>query len=352
MSESGVTREPSRRELPGLNSLRFLAALVVIFHHIPVVQMSAGLPAIAHWPLSYRGEAAVCFFFVLSGFLISYLLLEELRERGTILVGDFYLRRACRIWPLYFAIVFIGLSFYTLAGLVGGRHAIEFNLPIALLLYFLFLPNLVDSLYPMGGILIILWSIGVEEQFYAFWAPLVKRGRQAFPWLCVGMMAVSFTAFLLNVFGLLGEGWQQTLVWTLKFHFMAIGGLCAWLMQTRRESVLSLPIFSNRLVQVFLLLLLFDFYLVGLVERPFNVSQQAELIVEELEQLLLYSWLIVTVAMNPRNLVRLHTPIVDYWGKISYGIYMYQMLVLYPLAAIFRTLPMLRANAIVYAILF
>lgn len=60
-----------------------------------------------------NGGHAVTFFFVLSGFLITYLLLKERERMGTIKVKKFYLKRVLRIWPLYFLLIFIGL-FYCL----------------------------------------------------------------------------------------------------------------------------------------------------------------------------------------------------------------------------------------------
>src|SRR5215203_4032689 len=156
----------------GLNSLRFFAALFVVIGHIPLNQGSVGLPNPSYGALFFRGAPAVSFFFTLSGFLITYLLLEERRRTGDVDVRSFYLRRVCRIWPLYFAVVFFGLFFYNaLLPALGIGYRVEYSLPLAVLLYTFFLPNLMNSLYTVGGILNPSWSIGVEEQFYLFWAP-------------------------------------------------------------------------------------------------------------------------------------------------------------------------------------
>jgi peptidoglycan/LPS O-acetylase OafA/YrhL len=96
---------------PGLNSLRFLAASAVVFHHVEQYKSWKGLPNI--WGtdgvlgafIDALGHKAVSLFFVLSGFLITYLLLAEVAKTGTVSLRKFYIRRILRIWPLYYIIV-------------------------------------------------------------------------------------------------------------------------------------------------------------------------------------------------------------------------------------------------------
>ena len=86
---------------PNLNALRFAAALMVIVYHLERLKMRYGLPNRAvKSVIETLGPLGVVLFFVLSGFLITYLLLVEVRGTGTVNVRDFYLRRILRIWPL------------------------------------------------------------------------------------------------------------------------------------------------------------------------------------------------------------------------------------------------------------
>jgi peptidoglycan/LPS O-acetylase OafA/YrhL len=312
----------------GLDSLRFLAAFFVVLGHVPLNQESLGLPHPSAGAFLYRGAFAVDFFFTLSGFLITYLLLEERRRTGTIHVASFYLRRVCRIWPLYFAVVFFGLFFYNaLLPRLGIPYKVEYRLGTALLLYSLLLPNLMNSLYTVGGILNPSWSIGVEEQFYLLWAPAVKWARERLPILCGCVFAASLTLFVLAHYDVFGPYEWKKFVEQLQFHFMAAGALCAWFLHRRREAFLRLPVFT-RPVQIVLFLLLADFYLVSFI--PWGWFG------EEVLQLVLYSWLIVNVAANPRNVLPLANPVFDYLGTISYGIYMLHMLAVYATAQVFR----------------
>jgi len=313
----------------GLDSLRFLAALFVVIGHIPLNQESAGLPHPSYGALFFRGAPAVSFFFALSGFLITYLLLEERRRTGEIELRNFYLRRVCRIWPLYFAVVFFGLLFYNaLLPAAGVPYAVRYSVPLAVVLYVFFLPNLMNSLYTMGGILNPLWSIGVEEQFYLGWAPAMKRARERMPLLCWTVFAASLLLFCLSYFNVFGVHEWKNFVGQLKFHFMAAGGLCAWWLHRRRERFLSLPVFSRRALQLILFAVLADYYLL-------NLARWDGLAAEAL-QLVLYPWLIVNVAANPRNLVKVANPAFEYLGRISYGIYMLHMIGVYLTSGLFR----------------
>jgi peptidoglycan/LPS O-acetylase OafA/YrhL len=313
----------------GLNSLRFLAALFVVIGHIPLNQASVGLPHPSYGALFFRGAPAVAFFFALSGFLITYLLLEERRRTGTVEVRSFYLRRICRIWPLYFAVVAFGLFFYNaLLPAAGIPYEVKYPVPLAVLLYTLFLPNLMNTLYKVGGILNPLWSIGIEEQFYLGWAPAMKRVRERVPALCWSVLAASVLLYGLSHFGVFGVHEWKNFVSQLKFHFMAAGGLCAWWLHRRRDRFLALPVFFNRGLQVVLFALLADYYL-------FNLAGWNGL-AEEAVQIALYPWLIVNVAANPRNVIRVENRVFDYLGTISYGIYMLHMLAVYATSGLFR----------------
>lgn len=313
----------------GLNSLRFLAAFFVVLGHIPLNQESAGLPHPNRAAFFFRGSFAVNFFFALSGFLITYLLLDERQRTGDVLVRKFYLRRICRIWPLYFALVFFGLFFYNvLLPLLGIPYHVDYSLATALLLYGALLPNLMNSLYTVGGILNPSWSIGVEEQFYLLWAPAVKRVRDRLPALCWAVFAVSLTLFCLAHYRVFGAHEWKRFVEQLRFHFMAAGALCAWWLMRRRETLLRLPLFANRAVQLLAFGLLLEFYLVSFLRWTW--------LGDEVLQIVLYCWLIVNVAANPRCVVPVGARAFDYLGTISYGIYMLHMPAVYATSELFR----------------
>ena len=97
---------------PNLNGLRFIAAFLVFIHHSEQIKGVFGMPN--YWksiPAIFEiGKLGVHLFFVLSGFLITYLLFTEIDLASKINLKNFYVRRILRIWPLYFLLVFLGLA--------------------------------------------------------------------------------------------------------------------------------------------------------------------------------------------------------------------------------------------------
>lgn len=323
-----VEKEKPRTYFRGLDSLRFYAAALVVIGHIPMNQAVAGLPSSNYGAVFYRGAPAVSFFFTLSGFLITYLLLDERNRTGQISIKNFYMRRVLRIWPLYFLIVGFGLFFYNfLLPKLGIARPLEYNIWLAIILYTLFLPNLMNSLYSVGGILNPTWSIGVEEQFYLLWAPIVKRWHNRLLFICGVIIVLSLTAFTINRINIFGLQEMQNFFSQLKFHFMAAGAIMAWMFFYQPERLFALPVFRMRWLQWVFAFLLLEYIFIG-TPRPW--------LLEETLQMLLYSWLIIDVAVNPHRLVNIKTRVTEWLGEISYGIYMYHMIVVYAVSWYFQ----------------
>ena len=126
--------EKTKVYFPGLNALRFFAAFAVIVTHVELMKKYIGFQNswVDIWPkltdnihtpiqgiiagkfswyqpfIAEAGPLGVTFFFVLSGFLITYLLFAEKKEKGDIKIRAFYARRVFRIWPLYYLIFVLG----------------------------------------------------------------------------------------------------------------------------------------------------------------------------------------------------------------------------------------------------
>jgi peptidoglycan/LPS O-acetylase OafA/YrhL len=343
---AGFLTVPQRStHFAGLDSLRFWAAMLVVIGHVPMNQFAAGLPN-PHWGAPfYRGAPAVKVFFALSGFLITYLLLEEIRRTGTVAVKKFYLRRVCRIWPLYFAVVSFGLLFYFVILPRTGLHRSTdetYSWQLAALLYSLLLPNLMNALVSVGGILNPLWSIGIEEQFYLAWAPAVRRYRQRLGTLFGCVLVGSFLLFLAQDLGAFGNRFGKKFVDQLEFHFMAAGALCALALHRDRARFLSLPPFSSPWIQALLALSLAEYVLIGRIPLG-SVG-------DELFQLALYPWLIVNVAANPRNILRVGNRWTEKLGVVSYGIYMLHMPVVHATSYLFIKTSWWRGNLVAYVV--
>ena len=313
---------------PGLNSLRFIAAFLVLMHHSETIKAKNGIDNFEWLGLFRNGGNAVVFFFVLSGFLITYLLMRERSKTGTISIRNFYLKRVLRIWPLYFLLVLIGTIALPFAFSV---LKIDYDMPYTLSetwFYFVFfLPSLVTFFYG-HHFLEPLWSIGVEEVFYLIWAPLIKFSRRNILVLLLGVVFVKAALSLLGIFVFTNELYNY-LTLTFSFEAMAIGGLGAWFIYMKGDLINRHFIFKTP-VQIFVfsltvLYLLFHSNIDNEIWRLFFKTPIVSSWVVEL----LFLYIIICVSSVDHSVVRLRSRFLSYLGEISYGIYMYQMLVIF-----------------------
>lgn len=307
--------------LPGLNALRFLAAFFVVLSHGNIALIKLGISKVTNRAFLNRGGDAVEFFFTLSGFLITWLLIGEIQKAGSVSVKKFYLRRVFRIWPLYFFLVALG---FVLLGVVYprlyGQSFLAFNGWKGLLLYLCFMPNYMSANFAVG-ILNPLWSIGVEEQFYLFWAPFVKYVHKYLLQGIVVFLFLSTIAYGIVYYRLLSlpKTWNSFFL-TQKFYAMAIGSLFGYLLYFGRAAYDRSLLARKWFQAIVLICLVWHYVFSSRVET--GLPGRVGLCV-------LYGLLILNVSSVSRKLIRLESPMLSYLGTISYGIYMYHMLVDY-----------------------
>lgn len=155
-----------------LDALRFVAAFAVfIFHYFRDIK--AFYPGIEENKLfkfalmfADKGGLGVNFFFVLSGFLITYLILHEMKHKGSFNLFHFLLRRTLRIWPLYFIIVLIGFVVFPL---IFDSYSTLHN-PVMYLFFLANFDEIKNGLHDSVNFLTAPWSVAVEEQFYLVWS--------------------------------------------------------------------------------------------------------------------------------------------------------------------------------------
>jgi len=339
----------------GLNELRATAAFSVVFHHVESYKHREGHFSLYDTPLrgfiENLGYNAVWLFFVLSGFLITYLLLVEQNETGTIRVVDFYLRRALRIWPLYFLIVV--LAFFVLPllpgivpGLADDPHvtaclaSLSTDFGKGLLLFALFLPNLALVLFgPVAGAT-QAWSIGSEEQFYLVWPLIVRLFRRVLPRT---MLILIFLKILLLIVVMLFSEmydiqWLAVLgkfLLTLRLELMAIGALAAYALVNFEQETKSIA--GNRWLQI---------SACGMMMALLNWNNGASYLVLGI----VFAFIIVSVTVE--NGIPCSSKILDRLGRISYGIYMYHPLIIILVFSMCRSLQITNQVAYNLAIYF
>ncbi len=161
---------------PSLDGLRAFAVLVVMAHH-------------AYVPFFTGGALGVDVFFVLSGFLITSILLEEWERNSDIGLRRFYVRRVLRLFPALAAFL-IFIQLYSLAFLRGARFW-DTEKSIAAVLFYVANWVRAFELVNMGN-LSHAWSLSIEEQFYLIFPLLlllVLRARVERRWLFAGLVA-------------------------------------------------------------------------------------------------------------------------------------------------------------------
>ena len=294
----------------------------MVIGHVELLKSYHGFPNHAEHPAIYElGRIAVTFFFVLSGFLITYLLLKEKRDVGRIAVGKFYVRRIFRIWPLYYLTVFLAfvvipridaLAIPSLSVAVGNQQG------SILALFLLLLPQVALSLYPPFPYAEPLWSIGVEEQFYLFWPLLMARFKNALRvaivitigGIAVKSAALAYAKTIRDPSRL--PFWNHFIDYFYfnRFECMAIGAIGAWLVFERKERILRF-LFSK---PVQLLTYAITAYVLW--------TARGKPILQYGAHSVLFCIIILNVAVNERSFLKLRAPVFTLLGNISYAMYL------------------------------
>lgn len=312
----------------GFNGVRFIAASAVIIHHIEEFKSVYLFNRDDLWarPFVYQlGRLGVSLFFVLSGFLITYLLLAEKQKTGQIAIRKFYVRRILRIWPLYFLVVGAGLLLFPhipllhTPALMGNAYT---DLGGKLLFYGLVLPNVALALYDNVPLVSHTWSIGVEEQFYLMW-----------PWLVMNRNPKRLLTIVLSIVGVLAAWFIYERFITRPVYLdrsqvspffsfisfflaqfrigcMAIGGFGAYLLFSKNPIV---PMLFRRNVQLGVYAVLLICF--ALSFRPTGINYEF--------YATFFCFMLLNLAGNPNSLVKLDNPVTRFMGDISYGLYMY-----------------------------
>ncbi|TKK65013.1 acyltransferase [Ilyomonas limi] len=293
--------------LKGLNGFRAMAALAVIYMHLANV-------------FDYKvqsGSLGVTVFFTLSGFLITYLLLLEMKRTQTVAIKKFYVRRVLRIWPMYYLYMIIAI----LATVFIYTERVE----ISHILYYIFFmanaPSLVENRIEL---MYHYWSLAVEEQFYLFWPLAIRLFSKRFVPFCLLLIGVMFGARVaVNVF----YGTDNPiyiLFYSLRFDCMAIGGLAAYLYFQKSKYITIIQHKAYQWVAwLILLLALLDFF------RTFRILDHEIIAV-------ITAILIVNQVSNPKTIISLENKLFDQLGKLSYGIYLIHPLIIALLILVYQ----------------
>lgn len=246
-------------------------------------------------------------FFLISGFLITYLLLAEKEKAGKIHIKNFYLRRVLRIWPLYYLLIIIS--------------------PILIKLSHTDFPNYLPYIFMYGNFDVIqtgiwsypfshLWSVCIEEQFYLIWPLIIAFvPTKKLPSVFLGVIALSIGFRIYEM----KTDWNflQIFLNTLsRVDILAVGALMAWF-HFHRPFKVRIPLLYKWLLTIFLFYLMFDDFI-------YSMDNVVEVLIKK------YVYVGIVMLLVGDLLFGEHTfyffrqkTFLNYLGKISYGIYIY-----------------------------
>jgi peptidoglycan/LPS O-acetylase OafA/YrhL len=315
-ADAEAPKESVRGYRPELDVVRFIAFLLVFFHHllpIPSMEQSGWRILLSLYESCAMG---LCLFFTLSAYLITGILLTEREDRGHISVRKFYIRRILRIWPLYFVGIASGI------GIALMLHRASDILGFAW--YLLFAGNLYCIFFGwLGNPFVPLWTISIEEQFYLIWPWAMRWFSRRNLFLCaLFVIAVAnLTLFQLSLRNADTDRvvWANTLV---QFEMFATGILLAL-----AKKYLAWKNFSFGLLLAWTgpLLWFMACYLFH-IKQPAaagRASGGAEMMIGYALVALGCAAILHGICMiGPSSMPRWAT----YLGKISYGLYVYHVL--------------------------
>ncbi|MCI0889550.1 MAG: acyltransferase [Chloroflexi bacterium] len=237
-----MTTGPGER-VPALDGLRGIAiALVMVYHFDFIYDFTYGresgwvIDGVVTW-LAGAGWAGVDLFFVLSGFLITGILLDS---KGPVrrYFGSFYARRSLRIFPAYYAFLLLLLLLLPLFDEPGARDSVRDHFGW----YALYLTNIYDAIEPglradffFAG---HIWSLAVEEQFYLLWPAFVFAfSRRTLMRLCAAGIVIAFGLRLWFMIADLPAGLGYTLM-PARMDALAAGALVALALRSKTDLAL------------------------------------------------------------------------------------------------------------------
>jgi peptidoglycan/LPS O-acetylase OafA/YrhL len=320
MTPSSLSAEPPRslpKHFPALDGVRGIAILLVVASHFFPGNVDVGPIFSRLLPLAGLGWAGVDLFFVLSGFLITGILFDT--RASSHYFRNFYMRRALRIFPLYYGTLFLvffvapGLNYGGISSSVAGNQA----------WFWLYGVNILASMLDHSFPFFHFWSLAVEEQFYMVWPFLVVACRRERLMKICGLIII--LAPLMRWFAF--TRWGALAAYCLtpcRIDALALGGLAALAIRGP-GGIEPVVRFSRRaaLVLVPSLLALFIWKGAEFITFPWIVVFGYSLV-----DAVSCCLVLASISETSRVRVLLDNALLKSFGKYSYGIYVLHVFVM------------------------
>lgn len=313
---------------PSLDGLRFFGFLLVFLHHVYQTTYIDN-PVGNFFVTIFRtnGWVGVDLFLILSGFLVTTLFLKERAEFGNFSLKNFFLRRALRIWPLYYLALFVG--FFAVPFIVGQLSDTYYQSQIKgeFWWYFLFLGNwyTVFNDYSVFRNIGLLWTISLEQQFYFVW-PFILLTAKSFRVLLFYCIFLIVGAVFLR-WGLFQFDIQHPDIYVntlARMDTLVFGSLLAAVNFYKPNLKNYIRPFLNLPMLILVLLIFFIFLFETGAIRIYLVRHS----IWGYIVLGLFMGYFIVASLNTKSLVArfLSQKSLVWLGKISYGLYVWHIL--------------------------
>ncbi|MGH9775406.1 MAG: acyltransferase family protein [Candidatus Acidiferrales bacterium] len=295
--------------IPALDGMRALAVFLVIFYHFGFAAIPGGLGVLG--------------FFVLSGFLITWLLLKENDKQGTISLSNFYIRRVLRIFPAFYA-YWIGV---VLLMLIAGRH-VPWRSALS---SFFYLGNYYNAIVrPADSFVSHTWSLAIEEQFYLLWPALLLLFRKDLVRLSRVILGIILFEWIYRGILAYGFGVNQSYIYNAfdtRLDHLMVGCLLAVQLYRGAWRPVWASICSRTFLPVATITLLTFSVFLG---AHFGTAYR-DVIGFALDPILVAILLVQLVQFSAKPAWSwINWPWMKFLGRISYSLYLYQEITLYP----------------------
>jgi peptidoglycan/LPS O-acetylase OafA/YrhL len=300
-----------------LNSLRFIGFIGIFFGHVffsnDIEIVNSKIYSNLYSYGKILGFISIDSFFVLSSFLITWKGLEEVKITKKFQFKNFLIRRSLRIWPLYFLVVLLGF----LTEFIKSYITQDISSLPSIWSFILFILNfdIIKNGYEFLFFMVFMWSISVEEQFYIFWALVLK-------WFQNHLLKISLLIILIS---LLFRIYFIDDSLNLNFHTLSalgnfgVGALAA--IAAFRNSFLITKIRDFSKTQ---LVIIYSLSLTTFIAMPLLQNYDLFIVIQRVLFSFIFAFIILEQTYCQQSIFKLsRLKYFNFFGKISYGLYCY-----------------------------
>ena len=300
-----------------LNALRFIGFVGIFFGHVffsnDIEIVNSKIYSTLYSYGKILGFISIDSFFVLSSFLITWKGLEELKVTKKFQFKNFLIRRSLRIWPLYFLVILLGF----LIEFMKSYFTQDISSLPSFWSFILFILNfdIIKNGYEFLFFMVFMWSISVEEQFYIFWALVLK-------WFQNHLLKISFLIILISI---IFRIYFINDSLNLNFHTVSalgnfgVGALAAIAAFNNSILITKIRDFSKTQIVIIYLISLIIF-----IAIPSLQNHDLFIVIQRVLFSFVFAFIILEQTYSQQSIFKLsRIKYFNFFGKISYGLYCY-----------------------------